>query len=162
MCTQLARICCGRFTNCFAYGFVFQMTREKALCRKDFTSNLKDVFYENNRNCNFYKLTSKFAFIPFFILLQKPKTRPKFLTSWWFGIEKCLWRVFIFYLNYIGFLISNKLILKIHPWRHHSFTRVSFLSQSSFCTCIYFFALIKADDQVQFTVRLCKCILKNK
>ena len=29
MCTQLARICCGRSANCLIYGFVIQVISEK-------------------------------------------------------------------------------------------------------------------------------------
>ena len=39
----LARICWRRSTNCFVYGYVFQVINEKTLCRKDFTGNFRDI-----------------------------------------------------------------------------------------------------------------------
>ena len=32
MCTWLARICWGRLTSCFVYGFLFQVINEKTVC----------------------------------------------------------------------------------------------------------------------------------
>ena len=44
MCLWLARVCWGRSTSCFVYGFVFQVIGEKTLCGKDFTRKLRDIF----------------------------------------------------------------------------------------------------------------------
>ena len=64
MCTYLgARICCGRSTSCFTYGFVIQVIIEKTLRSKDFIKNLTVFFSTNNRNFNSHILSYKFAFI---------------------------------------------------------------------------------------------------
>ena len=44
---------------------MFQVIREKTLCSEDFTKNLREVFYENNRKYNSYKFSYKFAFLSF-------------------------------------------------------------------------------------------------
>ena len=38
-------ICWASFSRCFIYSFVIQVISEKALCSRDFNSNLKDIFY---------------------------------------------------------------------------------------------------------------------
>ena len=40
----MARICWGRSRRCFIYNFGIQEISEKTLCRKGFTTNLRDIF----------------------------------------------------------------------------------------------------------------------
>ena len=72
------RICWGRSTGYFIYNFVIQVISEKTLCRKDFTSNLRDIFAWNNRNYDSYIFTYKFAFILFFSFLTNQKEESGF------------------------------------------------------------------------------------
>ena len=78
MCQWLARICWERSTGCFIYSFVIQVIREKTLCRKGFTSNLRDILQENNRNYNSYRFIYKFAFILFLSFLTNQKQESGF------------------------------------------------------------------------------------
>ena len=78
MCEWLARICWERSTGCFIYSFVIQVIREKTLCRKGFTSNLRDILQENNRNYNSYRFIYKFAFILFLSFLTNQKQESGF------------------------------------------------------------------------------------
>ena len=44
MCPWLAKICLARSTDCFIYRSVIQVTSQKTLCRKGFTSNLRHFY----------------------------------------------------------------------------------------------------------------------
>ena len=51
---------------------------EKTLRSKDFTSNFRDILYENGCNYNSYRLGYKFAFILFLVLLTNQKQESGF------------------------------------------------------------------------------------
>ena len=77
-CTYLAMICWGLSLSCFVYGFVFQVICEKTLGNKNFTSNFRDILYENNCNYNSSKFSYKFAFIPFLSSRKNQKQESSF------------------------------------------------------------------------------------
>ena len=78
MCTYLARICWELSLSCFVYGFVLQVISEKTLGNKNFTSNFRDILYENNCNYNSSKFSYKFAFIPFLSSRKNQKQESNF------------------------------------------------------------------------------------
>ena len=88
---------------------------------------LQDILHENNRNCNSYRFSYKFAFI-FFLPSYKPRTRIKFSASWWAGNEK----------YFCFFLIASCALLQ----RHAEF---NILLQRNFLTChscLYYSSMI--------------------
>ena len=54
------------------------MICEKTLCSKAFTSSLRDIFHENNRNYNSYRFSDKFVFILFLSFLTNQKQESGF------------------------------------------------------------------------------------
>ena len=57
---------------------MIQVISEKTLCSKGFTSNLRDILHQNNRNYNSYRFSYKFAFILFLSFLTNQKQESGF------------------------------------------------------------------------------------
>ena len=74
----MVRICWGRSAGCFIYNFVIKWSVKKTLCSKAFTSSLRDIFHENNRNYNWYRFSDKFVFILFLSFLTNQKQESGF------------------------------------------------------------------------------------
>ena len=74
MCLQLPRVYCGHSASCFIY-FLFQVVSEKKLCSKDFTCNMRNIFYESNCEYNVFKFCYEFAFIFLFSFRKNNKKK---------------------------------------------------------------------------------------
>ena len=68
----------GCSTGCFIYSLVTQVISEKTLCNKGFIAIWEIFLHENNRNCNSYMFSYKFAFILFLSLLINQKQESGF------------------------------------------------------------------------------------
>ena len=92
----MARICWGCSTVCFNYTVLWFKWSVKKHCVTKVLLAIWEMFFdENNCNCNSYRCGYKFAFILFFVLSCKTKTRIKFWASWWSGNEKYCCFLFI-------------------------------------------------------------------
>ena len=96
MCLQLPRVYCGHSASCFIY-FLFQVVSEKKLCSKDFTCNMRNIFYESNCEYNVFKFCYEFAFIFLFSFRKnnKKKKNKIFSIYWWCGNGNYLYFLFI-------------------------------------------------------------------
>ena len=78
---------------------------EKTLRSKDFTSNFRDILYENGCNYKSYRLGYKFAFILFLVLLTNQKQES--------GFQQV--DVFVIRMVFLFLFIANRALLQSHP-----------------------------------------------
>ena len=78
MCTLLARICWGRSASFLFTVLCFKWSVKKSCVARILQGILERFLYDNNCNCNSYKFSYKFAFIPVLSFRRNQKQELKF------------------------------------------------------------------------------------